>query len=55
MQASAEVREAVEAMEEQYESIAGGGGDEDDSGLPSVSDLLEDVERFLSNEGDRPS
>lgn len=54
MQASAEVREAVEAMEEQYESIAGAAGEED-SDLPSVSDLLEDVERFLSNEGDRPS
>ena len=60
MQASAEVREAVEAMEEQYESIAGAAGaagaaGEEDSDLPSVSDLLEDVERFLSNEGDRPS
>ncbi|MXZ45951.1 MAG: PAC2 family protein [Chloroflexi bacterium] len=54
MQVSAEVREAVEAMEEQYESIAGAAG-EDDSELPSAGDLLEDVERFLSNEGDRPS
>ncbi|MCY4454703.1 MAG: PAC2 family protein [Chloroflexi bacterium] len=54
MQVSGEVREAVEAMEEQYESIAGAANDAD-SELPSVSDLLEDVERFLSNEGDTPA
>ena len=54
MRVSAEVREAVEAMEEQYESIAGAAND-DDGELPSVSDILEDVERFLSNEGDRPA
>ena len=54
MQVSGEVRDAVEAMEEQYESIAGAANDAD-SELPSVSDLLEDVERFLSNEGDTPA
>ncbi len=54
MQVSGEVRDAVEAMEEQYESIAGAASDAD-SELPSVSDLLEDVERFLSNEGDTPA
>ena len=54
MQVSGEVRDAVEAMEEQYESIAGADSDAD-SELPSVSDILEDVERFLSNEGDTPA
>ena len=57
MQVSDEVREAVQAMEEQYESIAGAtsrnAGDASD--LPSASELLDDVERFLSNEGDRPA
>lgn len=50
MESSAEVRDAVRQMEEQYESIAGeaaGGGSE-----LSVSDILDDVERFLSNDGD---
>lgn len=49
MQVSDEVREAVRNMEEQYESIAGEAG-AGDSELPSVSDILEDVERFLSND-----
>ena len=49
MQVSDEVREAVRNMEEQYESIAGDAG-AGDSELPSVSDILEDVERFLSDD-----
>ena len=51
MDVSAEVRDAVRNMEEQYESIAGEAG-AGDSELPPVSDILEDVERFFSNDDD---
>jgi hypothetical protein len=51
MDVSAEVRDAVRSMEEQYESIAGEAG-AGDSELPPVSDILEDVERFFSNDDD---
>ncbi len=56
MEESAEVRDAVRAMEEQYESIASGtqaseqvepGASEDP---PSAEGLLGDIERFLSEE-----
>ena len=57
---SGEVREAVRGMEEQYESIARqtsggapeGSGDSDGGELPSVEELLSDVERFLAGDGD---
>ena len=56
MARSSEVRDAVRAMEEQYESMAGtlqgGRGDEGSSDLPSADELLGDVERFLASESD---
>lgn len=50
MAESSEVREAVRAMEEQYEALAAGG--EGAEALPSADELLDDVERFLASEGD---
>ena len=52
MAASAEVRDAVRDMEEQYESIARS-ANAAESDLPPVSDILEDLERFFANDGDR--
>ena len=55
MEQSPEVRDAVREMEEQYESMAAMGREDDDAGasdLPLADDLLGDVERFLANEGE---
>ena len=55
MAQSPEVRDAVREMEEQYESMAAMGREDEDGGtsdLPSADELLGDVERFLANEGD---